>query len=74
MRELVASTVKDKPIVAFIDPDASRGGLSIKEVHSQLLAAEASYVKWEFIEAVTPNGQVLYDHLFKAEHIEWNRE
>ena len=73
MRELVASTRMRKPIIALIDPDASRGGLSLDEVHARLLTAEGSYAKWGFDEAATPNGQALHDHLFASEAIEWNR-
>ena len=74
MREIVASTRMRKPIIALVDPDASRGGLSLDEVHAQLLQAEANYAKWDFDAAATPSGQALYDHLFASEPIEWNRE
>ena len=74
MRELVSSTLKRKPIIALIDPDASRGGLSLDECHAQLLEADAMYAKWDFnTEPDGPRGQELYDHLFKHEPIEWNR-
>jgi len=74
MRELVASTRMRKPIIALIDNDASRGGLSLDEVHARLLKAEGSYAKWDLDAAATPSGQALYDHLFASEPIEWNRE
>jgi len=48
MRELVASVNKQKELIAMVDPDASRGGLSLKEVHAQLLDADGMYVKWGF--------------------------
>ena len=35
--------------------------------------AEGSYVKWGFDAEKTPLSQVLYDHLFASEAIEWNR-
>ena len=74
MRELVSSTLKQKPIIALIDPDASRGGLSLDECHAQLVEADAMYAKWDFnTEPDGPRGQALYDHLFKHEPIEWNR-
>ena len=41
MRELVSSTLMKKPIVALVDPDASRGGLSQKDVR---VARASSYV------------------------------
>ena len=44
MRELTSSVRLEKPIIALIDLDASRGGLTREEVGDQLRAAEASYV------------------------------
>jgi len=73
MRELVSTTTKRKPIIALIDPDASRGGLSVEEVRAQLLEAQASYAKWGFDANTTPNGETLHGHLFQAMAIEWNR-
>jgi hypothetical protein len=74
MRELVATTTKRKHTIALVDPDASRGGLSLQEVQVHLLEAEAhSYAKWGF-DTTTPNGEALYSYLFQAEPIEWNRE
>ena len=73
MRELVCATQMAKPIIALIDPDAPRGGLSMAEIHEQLLDANADYRKWGFDEKTTPNGQALYDHLFADEPIEWDR-
>ena len=73
MRELVASTMKAKPIIALIDPDASRGGLSLEQVRERLVSAESRYGAWGFDAATTPSGSALYDHLFAREPIEWNR-
>ena len=74
MRELVSSMIKEKPIIALIDPDASHGGLSLDECHAQLLEADAMYAKWGFnTEPDAPLGRTLYNHLFKYEPIEWNR-
>ena len=73
MRELIASTVRDTPIIALLDPEASHGGLTIEEVSAQVLAVEGSYAKWELDEAQTPDGQALLSHLLAYEPIEWNR-
>ena len=74
MRELVASTTRQKPIIALVDLDMSRGGMSLIEVHTQLLEADALYEKWAFNnESDAPRGKVLYDHLVTHEPIEWNR-
>lgn len=73
MREIVTTTKMHKPFIALIDPDASRGGLSIAEVQSQLIEAEGNYVKWGFDMDTTPLGAAVFDHLFKDDAIEWNR-
>ena len=74
MRELVSSTIKQKPIIALIDPDASRGGLSLVEVQARLTEADALYEKWGFnIDAGALDGKALSDHLFAQEPVEWNR-
>ena len=73
MRELVSTTTMVKPVIALIDTDTSRGGLSLTEVHTQLLEADESYEKWGFDTDAAPHGQALYSHLFASNPIEWNR-
>merc|ERR1711988_1872331 len=74
MVELTSTTKLQKPVVALVDPDSSRGGMSADEVHTQLLEAESSYLKWFGSDAETlPRGDELYNHLFLREAIEWNR-
>ena len=63
MRELVSSTIQQKPIIALIDTDASRGGLSLAEVHDQLEEAEGSYAKWGFDAETTPSYPTIPDTL-----------
>jgi len=72
LRELAAATTKIKPVIALVDIDESRGGLSHDEIHSQLLEAKHHYEKWGFGSQV-PQGEVLYRHLFAHDPIEWNR-
>ncbi len=72
MRELVASTVKQKPTIALTDPETNHGGLTLKEVRTQLLEADELYSKWDFNQD-GPRGLELYEHLFSSEPIEWNR-
>uniref|UniRef100_A0A7S2C867 Uncharacterized protein n=1 Tax=Haptolina brevifila TaxID=156173 RepID=A0A7S2C867_9EUKA len=45
---MVRATATCKPIVALIDPDASRGGLTLEQVHERLVQAEGFYAKWGF--------------------------
>jgi hypothetical protein len=72
MRELVSTTTKQKPAIALVDPDASRGGVSKEQASVQLIDAETYFDKWGFGEAV-PSGSALHAHLFAFEPIEWNR-
>ena len=72
MRELVAATKTQTPIIALVDPDSSRGGLSVDEVQTQLEEANGYYGKWGF-DAAAPPGQDLYKHLFASDAIMWSR-
>jgi hypothetical protein len=73
MRELVATTTRQKPCFALIDPAAKHGGVSVNEALQQLVAAEEHYERWDF-EVTTPQGHELHTYLFAAAPIEWNRE
>jgi hypothetical protein len=73
MRELISATKLTKPILALLDPDTTRGGMSRSAVHAALLMAQGSYERWEFDVAESPSGQVLFDHLMDNEPIEWAR-
>ena len=73
MREIVASTKKDKPIIALIDLDESRGGMSFGQVRSSLVDAENLFAQWGAEWSDAPCGEALHAHLFASEAIEWNR-
>ena len=72
MRELVCSTEKQKPVIALLDLDVSRGGMKPSDIKVQLLDASRFYNTWGFTPD-QPRGQALHDHLFTHEPIEWNR-
>jgi len=72
MRELIAATTKQKPMIALCDSDASHGGLALAEVRPALFEGTTFYEKWG-MSLDTPRGEALYDHLFSSEVIEWNR-
>lgn len=72
MIELRSTVMKKKPIIALMDPESGRGGLTKEEVHTELVEADASYVKWEF-DNDGPRGEALYTALFQIDYIEWNR-
>lgn len=72
MRELIAATTKGKPVVALLEPDASRGGLTLDEIRERLDEAERHYFgKWDLMGS--PSAGMLYAHLFRRPPIEWNR-
>ena len=87
MRELVSSASKEKPIIALIDLDVSRGGMSLDEVKTQFVEADVLATKWgfygyekassgaEYQESYSwPGGTELHEHLIgEHEPIEWNR-
>ena len=72
MIELTSTVKLQKPIVALMDPEKNKGGLTTADVHSQLLEADASYAKWGFGSDV-PRADELFAQLFAADYIEWNR-
>ena len=73
MRELLSADRLDKPVIALIDPDASRGGLTKSEIHQQLVAADDQFFeKWGF-ERTLDRNQGLLDRLFEYPPIEWDR-
>ena len=73
MRELRSAVLHDKPLIALLEPDLSRGGMSIKEVEQQVLESKASYAEWGFDNE--PEPATLCELLFSDSHdpIEWNR-
>jgi len=71
VRELIAAAKRGKPVIAIVDLDESRDGLSLQQVHEQVLRAADHYEEWG-IEVGAPHGQELFDHLFTIEPIEWN--
>ena len=63
MRELVSTVEARKPMIAIVDPEADRGGLTMDEVRTQLLeTAKSSFLRWGFDETV-PSGEALFDAL-----------
>ena len=72
MIELRSTVMKTKPIIALMDPEKNKGGLTKEEVHAQLLEGDASFAKWGFTDD-GPRGEALYAALFSTEYIEWNR-
>ena len=47
MREIISSHAKGKRIIACIDHDEGRGGLTLEQIRTQLVEAEGSYDKWQ---------------------------
>ena len=76
MRELVAACATARPSILLVDPDTSKGGLSVGQIET-LLGREGlldSYTKWGFDPIKdTPRGPQLLEHLLRGEPIEWAR-
>ena len=53
---MVSTTRLGKPIVALMDSDKTRGGLTVEEVRAQLLEAEGRFKSWGFKAGTTPGG------------------
>lgn len=73
MREIRAAVRMNKPLLAVLEPEVGKGGLSVEEVRHQLRLADASYGKWGFGGDGGPSSEQLVEALFKLEPIEWNR-
>jgi len=71
--EIQAAVKMGKRIIALLDPDASKGGLTRDQVHEQLIEAETHlYAKWRLDEG-GPSAKELNTALFACQPIEWNR-
>lgn len=73
MRELLTTYAQSKPAIALIDPEVTRGGLTLPEIRARLVEAnDTLFEKWGLPHA-SDQGEALYDHLFAHSPIEWNR-
>ena len=73
MVELRVAVKVGKLIIPLVDFDTSRGGLTLDQVHDQLMQAESSsFKKWKFDED-GPSANELYNALVTTAPIEWNR-
>ena len=84
MRELRRAVQQGKPLIALLEPEARRGGVTEEGMRSQLIAAEeCRAASGEASGPGTPSrraddstprsGAELADALFAQEAIEWNR-
>ena len=73
MREIRSAVRKGKPLLAVLEPEVGKGGLSVSEITHQLLAADDNYARWGFADDDGPHGEELVAALFAEEPIEWNR-
>ena len=80
VRELVLATAWRKPLVALLEPDESKGGMTQKAIQDTLTDEWLS--KWHFeLEwdqqspecARRPTAREVFENLFAIEPIEWNR-
>ena len=81
MRELLRATVTNKPIIAMLEPEASKGGLTREQIRTELETAESTLIaNWgldaelaEWGVESTPSADEMEYWLFQEEPIEWNR-
>ena len=79
MRELLSTIQKGKPVIALLEPELSKGGLTKEVVMEHLASCESKYEKWGLAEQIEGYGwkrpitKFLYDKLFESDAIEWNR-
>ena len=75
MIELRSSVTKGKRILPLVEPLLDRGGLTQKQIHDDLVAADAFYAKWGFEGDGGPRSDELMAALFSGElePVEWNR-
>ena len=75
MIELRSSVMKGKRIMPLVEPLLDRGGLTQKQIHDDLVAADAFYAKWGFEGDGGPRSDELMAALFSGElePVEWNR-
>ena len=88
-RELILSVLLGKPLIAVIEPDTFRGGLSRADIEDLLLnrggkleesEGQVWVLKWGLDEEMRrfgyetmPTGKQVVDALFAKSSIEWNR-
>lgn len=89
MRELLRAVVTRKPLVALLEPEQRKGGLTEGQILEQLQEAGLSneksgvwasmYERWGLAAEVShwgyelPSAVDLHESLFAREPIEWNR-
>ena len=80
IRELVCAVLRGKPIIALMEPDRKHGRLTTVAAKQGLVEAVARYDEWGLVDEVrgwgfaTPPGvDEVYDAMFAAEPIVWDR-
>ena len=80
IRELVCAVLRGKPIIALMEPDRKHGRLTTVEAKQGLLEAVARYDEWGLVDEMRgwgfeslPGVDELYDAVFAAERIVWDR-
>ena len=74
LRELRAAVRLDKPLLALLETDESKGGMSVEQIRTQLMEADELMLKWfGSADAEALSGARLADALLAREPIEFNR-
>ena len=69
--ELHSSVKAHKKMIALVESDAKRGGLTPAQVLETLHEAEARYESWKFDDP--PDADTIHKRLFQEEPISWER-
>ena len=79
MRECLKAMAESKPIIALIEPQSDKGGVSKLEVRESLRKAVSSFHQWGLANEMqtwgfaVPTADEVYDFLFSGEILEWAR-
>ena len=72
VRELRHAVRTTKPLVALMEREARRGGVTPQQMREQLLMAEGRFGRWGFGDE-RPSGAEMADALFEEPCVEWVR-
>jgi len=79
LRELLRSVFSRKPIIALLEPETRKGGLTQAQIRVELQGSSDAFVSMGLTDEMeswglpVPSVDALFDALFGAAPIEWNR-
>lgn len=73
MREIRHAVRLNKPIIAMLEPEQAKGGMTLEQIQEQLLDSDSRLAGWGFDEADSLRGEQLYAALMAHDPIEFAR-